>query len=183
MSLKGPKTQDVTKLHAEINQIGNQRFIVTTLALTIFGVLITAMVTSATSPRPATSFTISIILSILLFGLYLWSWFLKNTMRILTTYLAVTEQSSWELDWVKYRNHYSHFAHTGPQTFIFLLLNLIGFVFPFLIAWIYFIPIDSITGPLIMLATFLVTEIFMCFMGFCKVGDRERKITDRWKQL
>jgi hypothetical protein len=40
MALKGPDPDDVRKLHAEINQIVNQRFLITTLSITVFGVLI-----------------------------------------------------------------------------------------------------------------------------------------------
>jgi hypothetical protein len=36
MALLKPDEEDLRKLHAEVNQIGNQRFIVTTLALTFF---------------------------------------------------------------------------------------------------------------------------------------------------
>jgi hypothetical protein len=44
MPLQGPSQEDERKLHNEINQIVNQRFILTTLALTLFGVLIAWMV-------------------------------------------------------------------------------------------------------------------------------------------
>ena len=40
MVLLGPDTEDKSKIHNEINQIVNQRFILTTFAVTVFGVII-----------------------------------------------------------------------------------------------------------------------------------------------
>jgi hypothetical protein len=87
MSLKGPTPEDERKLHAEINQIGNQRFLLTTLSLTLFGVLTAWMVPKESvhdTDIGAFPFAISIILSILLFAIYFWSHLLKNTMRVFT---------------------------------------------------------------------------------------------------
>jgi hypothetical protein len=70
MPLKGPNGEDERKLHAEINQIVNQRFILTTLALTIFGILIVLMVPKDTPISGANGefpFAVSVILSLLLF--------------------------------------------------------------------------------------------------------------------
>jgi hypothetical protein len=113
MSLKGPNTEDERKLHAEINQIGNQRFILTTLAVTLFGVLTTIMV-----PKPQGAsdigvfpFAVSAVLSILLCAIYFWNQTLKNTMRIFTSYLVETKKSQWEQDWTEFpRQPYR--AHT-----------------------------------------------------------------------
>src|SRR4051812_47229350 len=92
MSLKGPTKEDLVKIHEEINQINNQRFIITTLSITVFGVTL-AWIVPQTKP-PVTDigpfeFLVAIILSILLFGMYLWSHFLRGFLRIYTTYLIV----------------------------------------------------------------------------------------------
>jgi hypothetical protein len=186
MPLRGPNGPDEAKLHAEINQIGNQRFVLTTLAITLFGALITFMVPK-TTPSAVTGidifpFTISVILSVLLFGVYLWCHFLKNMMRILTSYLAETKKSSWELDWIEFRRE-PYYAHTKPQTIIFLLLNAIGAAFPFLLAAIYVVPITSTAGWVMTLLAFTVTELLILLIGFNNLFDNEAKITKRWNDL
>jgi hypothetical protein len=186
MPLRGPTAEDERKLHAEINQIGNQRFILTTLALTLFGILIAWMVPKDT-PSPGADvgtfpFIVSAVLSILLFGIYLWSHLLKNTMRVFTYYLVETKKSGWEQDWIEFRRD-PHFAHTKPQTLIFLLLNAIGVGFPFLLSWIYSLKISSIAGPITAVGVGVATELMIYLMGFQAVFDAEAKIANRWKRL
>ena len=183
MSLKGPTPEDERKLHAEINQIGNQRFILTTLALTLFGVLTTIMVPK---PQAATDigfpFAVSALLSILLFAIYFWSHTLKNTMRIFTSYLVETGKSQWEQDWLEFR-HKPYRAHTIGQTHIFLLLNFLGLIIPYLLAIIYRLPIHPLIGPLAAFLAFLITELLIYHMGYHKLLDDEKKIDKRWKEL
>ena len=186
MPLRGPNPEDERKLHTEINQIGNQRFILTTLALTLFGVLTTLMIPKE-APQIGSSinvfpFTISVVLSLLLFGVYLWSHLLKNTMRILTSYLVETKKSSWELDWREFRRD-SYYAHTKPQTFIFLLINVIGIAFPFLLSWIYSLNIPFVVVPIAAVIVGIVTELLIYLMGFHNLFDDEAKTEKRWQML
>jgi hypothetical protein len=41
MSLTGPTTEDIRKIHAEVNQLVNQRFLLTTLGITVYGLVTT----------------------------------------------------------------------------------------------------------------------------------------------
>jgi hypothetical protein len=184
MPLLEPKEEDVRKLHAEINQIGNQRFIVTTLALTFFAALLAIMIPKS-QPWPEANFffAISILLSIALFGLYLWSHLLKNTMRILTCYLEVTGKSSWEADWKKYRDKHNPSAHTKPQTLMFLTLNTFGLALAFILAsyststWSY---------PVVAIAIIFwgSAEILFCLGGFGDtIFNYEAQVRERWKAL
>src|SRR5271165_2460819 len=135
MALKGPNEEDTRKLHAEINQIGNQRFILATSAITLFAVLTVWMIpkdAQAQADVGGFPFVISLILSLLLIAIYFWSHQLKNTMRVFTLYLVETKSSDWELDWIEYRRQ-PHSAHTIPATTFFLTLNAVGFIFALLI--------------------------------------------------
>jgi small-conductance mechanosensitive channel len=127
-------------------------------------------------------FIVSVILSLLLFGIYLWGHLLKRTMRILTSYLVETNKSGWELDWIKFR-HDRYSAHTKPQTIIFLLLNIISIVFPFLLSWIYSLKSTSVVGPIFAVGVGIATGIFIYLMGFRSLFDDEAEIVERWKTL
>ena len=131
MTLKGPEGEDVRKLHAEINQIVNQRFNLTTLAITIFAGLGALMVNLGGSKGnlERSPFIAEILLSIMLFVIAMWSRILTKTLRTFTTYLSITGKSNWEHDWDLFRKNGSYAAYTKPQGMILLILNVLGFLF------------------------------------------------------
>jgi hypothetical protein len=53
MPLLGPNDDGRRKLHAEVNQLANQRFLVTTGAITVFGVIM-ALLVPRNSPQSGT---------------------------------------------------------------------------------------------------------------------------------
>lgn len=184
MPLRGPTPADVQKLHAEINQIGNQRLILTTLGLTLFGVL-TAWVVPVSpgdSKVGAFRFAVAIILSILLFVLFLWTHLLRLYLRVMTTYLVETKKSDWERDWLEFRKA-SYWAQMKPQAMIFLVLNAGAIAFPFLLAQLYSLTIEPNIGATIAIAVGIVTELLMFLIGFCELFYSETKIADRWRAI
>ena len=44
MTLLGPTSEDLRKIHAEVNQVANHRFLITTLGITLFGVVMAWMI-------------------------------------------------------------------------------------------------------------------------------------------
>ncbi len=187
MSLKGPTTEDERKLHNEINQIVNQRFILTTLALTLFGVLTAWMVPKdsvhqAEADIGSFPFAISLVISVLIFSIYWWSHVLKNTMRVFTSYLAETGKSGWELDWHEFRQD-AYFAYTKPQTLMFLLLIATGTSFPFVLALVFSLKIASVVVPASAVSVGLIVVLLIYLMGFKNLFDEEAKIVRRWKKL
>ena len=83
--LNKPTDSDVSKLNSEINQYINQRLIVTTTAITIFGVSIGWIVYGSSTPtrievKPIT-FLIPIILIILLFTMFLYCQVILGNIR------------------------------------------------------------------------------------------------------
>lgn len=188
--LKKPNPDDVRKLHAEVNQIVNQRFLLTTLAITIFGVLCAMMVQieRPTGGGDPFSFAATILLSVLLAVICWWSHLLKNTMRIFTTYLAETGLSGWESDWAQFRRAGPYFAYTKPQALIFLILNPLGFLFALGTASAHALLGHIGDLGLGALGVLVVTELFMIWIAF---PDRslkglritEKEIAARWKAL
>jgi hypothetical protein len=186
MPLRKPNTEDVRKIHSEINQIINQRFLVTTAAITIFGIMIALMLPKST-PNPGDSvggimFALAALLSLLLSSLYLLSHVLKQTLRIFTTYLAETETSNWEIDWSAFR-HEGHFTYTKGHTIMFLFLNIVAVLSPFIFAGCFSLKVEPVSGAILCVLIGATTTIIIYFMGFHHLFDSEPKAADRWKKL
>jgi hypothetical protein len=186
MPLKGPNAEDLRKVSSEINQIVNQRFLITTLAITMFGVMIAWMIPKTTpilgDPIGGITFALAMLLSLLLCGLYLWSHFLKRTLRVFTTYLIETNSSNWEIDWQSFRQE-SHFTYTKAQTIVFLLLNVVAFVYPFLFSSIFSLKVEPVSGAIFCAMTGTITTIMMYLIGFHGLFDSENKAASRWRAL
>ena len=171
MPLKKPNSEDVIKINSEITQIVNQRFLITTTAITVFGVMIAWMFPKS-APNPGDSvgsgtFLLSGLLLVVLFMLYLSSHFLKRTLRFFTTYLIVTDSSNWEVAWRSFREK-GHFAYTKDQTVLFLILNLIASAFPFIFAAVSSLKIKPVWAAIGCIFIWAITTIFMCLMGFVR---------------
>lgn len=186
MSLQKPNQEDQRKIHAEINQIINQRFLLITIAITVFGFATTWMlpekIPNKNDPIGGLACTGAIIFSIILFVLYFVSHNLKNTQRIFSTYLLVTKASGWEQDWKEFREE-KYFAYRKPQTIVFLILNAVITAFPFILAFIYSLKFEPIIGLLACGITGSFIELLILLMGFCDLFDSENKTESRWERL
>jgi hypothetical protein len=186
MALLGPNDEDRRKLHTEINQLINQRFLVTTVAITAFGVVM-GMLAPRIPPTLSTGvggfvFLVSTVLSLILFSLFLLSHYCKGMIRVYSTYLILKNASDWEVDWEKFRSH-NYVGYTIPQTIVFLMLNAITSAFPFLISRVFSVPCEPTIGLIALLAVGGLTELLMLGMGFWKWFDREDKAKLHWKAL
>jgi hypothetical protein len=185
MPLKKPNDEDKRKIASEINQIVHQRFLVTTVSITMFGVVIAWMLpkleTNPGDPVGGFTFALAMVLSLLLFALYLWSQWLKQMLRIFTTYLVETQSSNWELDWMTYRDG-SYYGYTKAHTIVFLFLDVIAFLFPFLVAAIFSFKLEPVGGA-ISCAVVVITALLIYLMGFQELFDFEKKAAGRWKAL
>jgi hypothetical protein len=129
---------------------------------------------------------VSIVLQSLLFGLYYWNHLLRNTMRILTTYLIATGKSGWEADWKEFRSRGQLTVYTKPQAFVFMALDAFAFAFPFILAWLFSINVCSagiLQISLASLATFLAIEVVIVATGFFGWRDNEDAIAQRWTEI
>jgi hypothetical protein len=101
MILNGPTPEDKQKIHSEVNQIVNQRLLLTTLAVTIFGVMV-AWIIPRPPPEQTTLFggfiyITAVLLVVVLFALFLLSHHLNILLPIWheVTAKEVYDYSAW----------------------------------------------------------------------------------------
>jgi hypothetical protein len=187
MALQGPNTEDIKKIHTEVNQIVNQRLSITTLAVTVFAATMAWLIPkSPLSPGSDVGtfiYTASILITVVLFALFLLTHLLTQMLRIFTAYLDVTDTSSWEKDWVAYRDRFSYLGYTRPQTLIFLLLGVVSAGFPFLLRAAYPIRLEPRAGAILCAVIGGLYVALVSGMGLARWGAKEDKLRRRWKEL
>jgi len=189
MSLKGPSPEDLRKIHAEITQIVNQRFIITTFAITVFGIFAAWLIpkNNVDIGSNISRLTIvgSIVVTFLLGALYLFNlFFLRGMLRTYTTYLIVTESSGWEYDWRAYRRSFKRYlGYTKAQAGIFLLLGLISTAFPFFIALGYSLNFYFCGWLCTDIAIGVIYVLFVLLTGVFGWLNPQKKLMERWEKL
>ena len=139
---RGLSTEDQRKLYAEINQLLNQRFLLTTTAITVFGAFSTFMIPK--DLNQGSTIVGHIILGgtgyllLFLLLLFLWNQFLANLQLTLACYLILKHESEWEKDWEKY-NHKAPLSTKLRSTIpvdiiVFSILGALSTFWPFAIA-------------------------------------------------
>ena len=187
MPLSGPSTEDLKKLHSEVNQVVNQRHLITTLAITIFGVIAAWLIPrepqQSGMPVGGFAFVGSLLMLTILFLLFLYSHLLKRMLRIFSTYLRVTAKSDWEDDWRKFRHEGSYWGYTKPQTVLFLALGVIAMCWPILISLAYSLRLEPLVFFFVTLIAGFAYVIAVSGMGFAEWGSCEGSSEERWKKL
>jgi hypothetical protein len=186
MSILKPKDDDIRKIHNEINQIVNQRYLITTAAITIYG-LFTSILIPKEIPYPNSDlgglvFFGTILLLILLLMLFIYSRILKKMLRIFTYYLLVTNSSNWEIDWKKYRSK-GYFGYSAAQTIIFLILGLLSAIYPFGLSLVFEQKLKPAIGLIGIIIFGILYFIILIGLGFCKCLNSEKKIEQKWKSI
>lgn len=186
MALLGPDAEDKRKIHSEINQIVNQRLAITTLSVTIFGVMIAWLIPSkntfADGKISDYTFFTTYLLLVILFSLFLLAHHLTSMLRLMTTYLAETKSSTWEIDWKKYRGKHKYWGYTKPLTIIFLVLGEISVITPFFFVVVFKLQYECIFG---IFSTIIGIFYFLMVwgMGFRGFFAREDVFKQRWEEL
>lgn len=178
--------EDRRKLHAEINQIENHRFLLSTLAVTAFGVLGAWLVPRA-APLPGSpvgGFVCAgaLLLQLLLFVLFLVHQVFKSVMRTLATYLIVRDASEWEKDWRRYRRDRQDW-YSMAQTLVFVILVASAALFPLALAYLFDLTWQPREGIWMVLGTGIVFLLLMLALGIFGWMDREQKLEARWRAL
>ncbi|MBI5963109.1 MAG: hypothetical protein HY863_06525 [Chloroflexi bacterium] len=183
----GPKKEDIQKIHAEVNQIVNQRLSLATLAVTVFGALVAWLIPKSTpsagSEVGAFIYGATILLLLVLFSLFLLAHHLTYMLRIYTTYLDESNASNWEKDWSAYRARFKYVGYTKPQALIFLILGILSAIFPFLLALVYSLNFEPKIGAIVCVLAGGLYAIFVSGMGFWKWFAKEDEMRQRWKKL
>ena len=188
MPLQGPRPEDTQKLNAEVNQLVNQRLALTTLAVTIFGAVVAWLIPQDSSAAGAEvgvfRYSVSVLLTIFLFTLFLLTHHLSSMLRIITTYLAVSDASGWEKDWAEYRKRFpKYLGYTKPQSVIFLMLGVLSAGFPFLIFMAFPISIEPLAGAVVSAILLCSYLIFVAGMGFAGWFTRVKDLKRRWEEI
>lgn len=177
--------EDQRKLNSEILQTINQRFLTTTAAVTLFGV-----VTSLTAQQAANERLVLLLSTILvgsLFMLYVHSHFLRRATITLATYLVMRGWSEYEHDLAAYRKQVKDKAlfgsYTNAQTPIFLALTGAGAVLPYLVAFAAERPIqhECLTGGVAVGGLLCVCMIGG--MGFRGWYIQTADIENKWRKI
>lgn len=185
--LKKPTPEDIRKLNAEVNQLVNQRHLVTTLAITVFGVISAWMI-----PRqaPAAGETVGglvfvgpMLLLVVLFLLFLYSHLLRGMLRVFSTYLEVTGGSNWETDWKNFRQQGPYWGYTKPQTVLFLALGVLSMSWPLAVCLAYSLKLEPLSYFAVTLGMGFAYLISVAGMGFADWGSRENSAQERWERL
>lgn len=174
------RLEDVKKIHAEINQIINQRFQMTYIAITIFSVICGWIVTKTPSENAGSYIVTGIVfLNFVLASLYRYSCYLKSKVRVYATYLMVNDLSEWEKDWKEYRQ-YDYNGYSNAQANIFFTLNFIGTGGLWVInSYLSDIRPDFIP-VLISLLSCAISTGYIYVVGYKKWFDTERDPMLKW---
>ncbi len=186
MPLAKPSKEDIQKIHAEVNQQGNQRFLLTTLAVSVFGATIAWLLPdSPLCPgTPVGVFRVygAVLLLVLLSLLYGLSHLLRAQLLVHTSYLLVTEASNWEKDWFDYRKK-PYWGHTKPETVVFMVLGGFASAFPFFLWKAYSLAFQPAGGLVAVAVLGTVYEILVGFLGFYDLRSAETRARKRWEEL
>ncbi|HEX5720523.1 MAG TPA: hypothetical protein VF179_30490 [Thermoanaerobaculia bacterium] len=179
-------SEDKRKLHAEINQIEHQRFTLTTIAVTLFGV-----VTAWLIPRDPSSLggrvgsfecAGSVFLQILLLVVFLVNHKFRTVVRAIACYLKIREASVWERHWGKFRGE-GDYGYSGWQTGLFIVLVAFTALWPVALGELYSLKFEPRIGIWVALGIGAVCAFTMAILGLSGWGKRERKIEDRWTKI
>jgi len=184
MPLSVPTTEDQRKLHAEITQIANQRFLLAIFAVTTFGV-----VEGWILPKLPTKlgggfvFANSIILCLLIFSLFMLNYGLAQMQRVFTTYLIVTDASKWEQDWKRFRGERPYWGYTRSFTlWVYVFLIIVSTGLPFIWPDIYGLQLRPIGGAILLLVIGSILGLLVAVIG--RHGSaREADALASWHKL
>jgi len=187
MALLKPTDADVSKLHAEVNQIANQRFLLTTLAITLFGA-VTAWQLPREPVQPYTPighfrFGLSILMNIVLFVLYFACHLLTIALRNITTYLDFTKASNWEVDWRRFRKKGPYVGYLHVLSLLFVLVGGLSTLTPLALFLTYKLSLEPVGGAVLLTIVGVAYLVFVVGMGYRGWFDKEDKIRGRWEQL
>jgi hypothetical protein len=178
--------EDLRKIHAAVNQIDNQRVILSTLAITVFGTAAGWWIAKVfQSPvGPHLPYIFSMVLMGVLLVIFLYShFFLKRMLRTLTTYLIVKGGSDWERDMQQYRKMFRSDVewHERAQSMVFLVLGVGGAVFPVALSKPF--PATSRTWLVVQICFALIYVGVVVSVGFYNWLDHEQTAQENWTKL
>lgn len=120
--------EDARKLHAEINQLTGQRTLLSTLGITLFTSVGTAIV--AYQLKLLLSVIVSTILITFLLLIAKLSYTLRWVSRCEALFLEVSKATKWEGPWRQFREHRSYEGMKVAETRLFSWLLILSSILP-----------------------------------------------------
>lgn len=188
MTLRAPTPEDVSKLSAEINQVVHQRFLLTTLAITMVGVVggwlfVKHEALFANGEIGRIVYAMSFLLLLFLFMVFFFGEMLYAKLRIYTAYLLVTEASNWEIDWKLFRDKKEYVGYRRAQSFVYVLLGLAVVFVPLVFAFVLQLRLTPYLSLAVLGIVFVLYIVFVLRMGIFRWLDPEEGVIDKWQEL
>lgn len=183
-----PNDEDLRKLHQEVNQIVQQRFLLTTVAIGVFGAMM-AWAFPKGDPKPDTlvpllTYLVCISLLFVLATLFSLHLCLKLFLRVLTTYLAETSASVWEIHWAAWRKKgKKYMGYSKPQTVVFLALGLLALLYPVFIGVAYHLRQERFWMGMTSVAGVLYLLVAILFGLYYSMEGSELVYRERWREV
>lgn len=186
MAPRPPNAEDVRKLHGEVNQYINQRFLVAMTAITVSGVALGWMIQQAISmpSQPRASeliYSLALVLLAVLTVLFLVSLSIKKRIIVIASYLRVTGVSTWEQEYKRCGNQLPRLQGSGQKrvmTVIFSSLSILGCIAAF--------GLNIMMGewlPDIVVLPIALAVLTVGYVGFVfSIDDELRSLSDRFDE-
>ena len=176
-----PSEEDIRKIHTEINQLANQRFVLSTFAITLFSVVVAWQLRVKVEKFETLTY-VAYSFQTLLAILYFVNFHLLRKCRMLTSYLVISETSQFEIDWIKYRNRFNYFGYTTAQATVYGLLSLLTGLMPWIFSGQYR---DSTTEDIFTLILYPILFSLFCIilMLFVHTQRFEDRAARNWESL
>jgi len=179
---------DIDKLHSEINQLVNQRFLLTAGSITVFALVARHIITIHAEPIYYLSNCAIYLCLVLVLGLlYYQSRRLRTTIRIYSTYLVACNYSDWELHWRIFRNNSDTRriakSDLSAHTLIFKGLSFAAIAFGLLLlAYLLHNRVGALF-QLLWLAAFLsnIALVFNIYENGFNPDQNEEELIRQWK--
>lgn len=125
MDYVNPDDNDVKKIHAEVNQIENQKVIIIGFCFTLFIGVCAIIFKEQTAQQYNNSILIVNAYLIIQIAILWYLSILNKTIRCFTTYLRISKKSNWEFDWKEYRQYFYPLTYSKAQNSIVSVAGII----------------------------------------------------------
>jgi hypothetical protein len=153
---------DAAKLHAEINQLRNQEFLISSYGLVYVTAIISVSFQSSLGMSSITFALLTISLLAVLTILFIWYYTLSSLRTKISVYLAVTHLSKWEVDYRFFADKVTSPSQRTVSTFFFALLGALGTVG---LVVRFFDNGSPINSPALLIAIFVILLAYLAFVS------------------
>jgi hypothetical protein len=187
-----PSSEDIVKIHAEINQYINQKLIITTTSITIFGVVMGWVVFGLSSTQipdiqmqPESFLLPTALLVILAIMLWYCQEILKQ-MHVLSTYLCATDSSVWEKQYRYFSRSEEYTTQEKLPLIVFATLGILTITIPIVISFLFPPSLSFQMG--MVLASFILSSVayvivFSWFWNQRKYEKYRENVADYWERI